>query len=42
VVGAGAMRVAVVRAITDADDPERAARLLRAALTESEIGVGAT
>jgi thiamine-phosphate pyrophosphorylase len=42
VVAAGAVRVAVVRAITDADDPERAARLLRAALTESEIGVGAT
>jgi thiamine-phosphate pyrophosphorylase len=32
VVGAGARRVAVVRAIGDADDPERAAAELRAAL----------
>ena len=32
VVAAGATRVAVVRAIGDADDPERAARELRAAL----------
>lgn len=34
VVAAGARRVAVVRAIGDADDPERAASLLRAALGE--------
>lgn len=33
VVAAGASRIAVVRAIGDADDPERAARTLRAALT---------
>jgi thiamine-phosphate pyrophosphorylase len=32
VVAAGAERVAVVRAITEADDPERAAAALRAAL----------
>ena len=32
VVAAGARRIAVVRAIGDADDPERAARALRAAL----------
>ena len=32
VVGAGAMRIAVVRAIGDAADPERAARTLREAL----------
>jgi thiamine-phosphate pyrophosphorylase len=32
VVAAGARRIAVVRAIGDADDPERAARTLRAAL----------
>jgi len=32
VVAAGATRVAVVRAIVDADDPERAARALKAAL----------
>jgi len=32
VVAAGATRVAVVRAIVEADDPERAARELRAAL----------
>jgi thiamine-phosphate pyrophosphorylase len=32
VVGAGANRVAVVRAITEADDPEAAARALRSAL----------
>ena len=32
VVGAGARRIAVVRAIVDAPDPERAARELRAAL----------
>jgi thiamine-phosphate pyrophosphorylase len=32
VVGAGARRIAVVRAVGDADDPERAASALRAAL----------
>jgi thiamine-phosphate pyrophosphorylase len=32
VIGAGARRVAVVRAIGDAEDPEQAARELRAAL----------
>jgi thiamine-phosphate pyrophosphorylase len=32
VVAAGATRIAVVRAITEADDPERAARALKAAL----------
>jgi thiamine-phosphate pyrophosphorylase len=32
VVGAGATRIAVVRAIGDAADPERAARILRDAL----------
>jgi thiamine-phosphate pyrophosphorylase len=36
---AGAMRIAVVRAITDARDPEEAARALRSA---SQAGVGAT
>jgi thiamine-phosphate pyrophosphorylase len=36
---AGATRIAVVRAITDADDPEGAARALRSG---SEAGVGAT
>jgi thiamine-phosphate pyrophosphorylase len=35
---AGATRVAVVRAIAEAEDPEAAARTLRAAL---EAGVGA-
>jgi len=42
---AGAHRVAVLRALTDADDPELAARALRAGLEhaagESEVGVGA-
>lgn len=36
---AGARRVAVVRALTESDDPERAARRLRSAL-ESEESVG--
>jgi thiamine-phosphate pyrophosphorylase len=36
VVGAGAPGVAVVRAIRDADDPERAARALRAALDREQ------
>jgi thiamine-phosphate pyrophosphorylase len=42
---AGARRVAVVRALTDADDPRRAARSLRATLEleqEDEVRVGAT
>jgi thiamine-phosphate pyrophosphorylase len=38
VVGAGARRIVVVRAITEAEDPEAAARELRAAL---EVPVGA-
>lgn len=37
---AGAERIAVVRALTDAADPARAARELRQALT-AEVGVGA-
>jgi thiamine-phosphate pyrophosphorylase len=41
VVAAGARRIAVVRALTDAGDPEAAARALRDAL-EQEAGVGAT
>jgi thiamine-phosphate pyrophosphorylase len=40
VLAAGARRVAVVRAIADADDPERAARDLRAAI-EAGVSVGA-
>ncbi len=36
VAAAGAPGVAVVRAIRDADDPETAARLLRAALDRQE------
>jgi thiamine-phosphate pyrophosphorylase len=42
---AGAVRVAVVRALTEAEDPERAARRLKHELTASEPGevpVGAT
>ena len=42
VAAAGAQRIAVVRALTEADEPEQAARALRAAVTESEAGVGAT
>jgi thiamine-phosphate pyrophosphorylase len=38
VVGAGAERIAVVRAIGDAQDPERAARSLRAALRREDSG----
>ena len=38
---AGARRIAVVRALTDARDPEAAARALRATLSE-RVGVGAT
>jgi thiamine-phosphate pyrophosphorylase len=37
---AGAARIAVVRAITEADDPAAAARALRAAVTTEEAGVG--
>lgn len=40
VAAAGARRVAVVRALTRASDPERAALALRAAI-EREVGVGA-
>jgi thiamine-phosphate pyrophosphorylase len=39
---AGARRIAVVRALTGAADPERAARSLREALTEQQVRVGAT
>lgn len=39
--GAGAKRVAVVRALTEADDPQATARALRAVLSEG-VGVGAT
>jgi thiamine-phosphate pyrophosphorylase len=38
VIAAGASRVVVVRAIRDADDPEAAARSLRATLEEAEVG----
>ena len=38
---AGATRIVVVRALTDADDPEATARALRGALPQ-EAGVGAT
>jgi thiamine-phosphate pyrophosphorylase len=38
VVGAGARRVVVVRAIRDAEDPARAARALRDALEAVEVG----
>jgi thiamine-phosphate pyrophosphorylase len=40
VIGAGARAIAVVRAITESRDPERAAAELRAAM-ETEAGVGA-
>jgi thiamine-phosphate pyrophosphorylase len=40
VVKAGATRIAVVRAISEAEDPEAAARALRAAVTSEEVGVG--
>ncbi len=40
VVGAGARRIAVVRALTGAADPETAARALRAALAGREASVG--
>ena len=40
VVGAGARRIVVVRALTEADDPEAVARALRAALMREEAGVG--
>jgi thiamine-phosphate pyrophosphorylase len=39
---AGATRVAVVRALTEADDPELAARTLRAALDRGQVPLGAT
>lgn len=38
---AGARRVAVVRALTEADDAESQARALRAALTQGQVRVGA-
>jgi thiamine-phosphate pyrophosphorylase len=38
---AGAERIAVVRALTGADDPERAARELRSVMTTVEERVGA-
>ncbi len=41
VVHAGAQRIAVMRAVTQADDPKRAARELRAAIV-GEVGVGPT
>jgi thiamine-phosphate pyrophosphorylase len=41
VVAAGASRVVVVRALTQAADPEGTARALRAALAREEAGVGA-
>ena len=41
VAAAGATRIVVVRALTDADDPEATARALRGALPQ-EAGVGAT
>jgi thiamine-phosphate pyrophosphorylase len=37
---AGAMRIAVVRALTEADDVERAAHVLRAAIARPEVRVG--
>jgi thiamine-phosphate pyrophosphorylase len=37
---AGAMRIAVVRALTEADDVERAAHVLRAAIASAEVRVG--
>jgi thiamine-phosphate pyrophosphorylase len=42
VVAAGATRIVVVRALTDAPDPEATARALRGALPRQEAGVGAT
>lgn len=42
VVAAGAERIAVVRAIGDASDPEAAARGLREAVTAARISAGAT
>jgi thiamine-phosphate pyrophosphorylase len=39
---AGARRIAVVRALTEADDPERTARRLRARVLETEARVAAT
>jgi thiamine-phosphate pyrophosphorylase len=38
VLDAGARRVSVVRAIAEADDPERAARTLRAMVSEAGVG----
>jgi thiamine-phosphate pyrophosphorylase len=41
VASAGAERVAVVRALTEASDPESAARVLRAAVTTRRVRLGA-
>lgn len=41
VVAAGATRIVIVRALTESDDPEAAARVLRGALSQ-EAGVGAS
>jgi thiamine-phosphate pyrophosphorylase len=38
VLAAGARRISVVRAIAEADDPQRAARTLKAMLTEASVG----
>jgi thiamine-phosphate pyrophosphorylase len=40
--GAGATRIAVVRALTEAPDPRRAAAALRKAITDPSVRVGAT
>ena len=42
VLDAGARRISVVRAIADADDPERAARTLKAMLSEVSLGPART
>jgi thiamine-phosphate pyrophosphorylase len=42
VAAAGATRVAVVRALSEADDPRAVARVLRTAVERQEAGVGAT
>jgi thiamine-phosphate pyrophosphorylase len=42
VLAAGAVRIAVVRALTEARDPERSARALRSAIAPSEVTVGTT
>jgi thiamine-phosphate pyrophosphorylase len=42
VYAAGARRIAVVRALTEATDPERSARALRSAIAPNEVTVGTT